>query len=226
MNWASASDAGGPIFYELAHDGLAILYPIEDAGQDTTRSLNGSFLCSGTMSTSLGSMGAGQYGYSQFRGQSGTYQIVAIDLAGNRSAPLSVTVAVPCDSADGGATTMDATAMVDAFGPSWDGLYAIAVDGTTSGPDLSIVSDATKAYDGSSAMPDAATVALTDGPAAVDLKTTVSTAEPAKDGAGCSCRVADGNHGFAGLAIVALALALGLRRRRGHALIESNPRLE
>ena len=79
-------------------------------------------------------------GFEDFQGQPGKYQVVAVDLAGNRSAALSVDVAIDCTIPDGGPVTVDVAPLPDtpgttvdvnvprgdAIGQPWDGLYPLA----------------------------------------------------------------------------------------------------
>ena len=248
MRWSGATDGGGPLFYELSREGSVILYPIQTGTLEIGGSgVRGAFLCSGHK----GSASFSSFGFEDFQGLPGNYQVVAVDLAGNRSQPISVDVTVPCDGVDGGAVTVDAAALEDApgpsaevfvaqgdaLGPSWDGLYAIALDARAGQPDLAIVIDVPRMVDVFAApddvpvalpdagISDAVVAVLADAPAAAeDLKPATPDASPArtdvavavrtKDGNGCSCRVAGGHDGLAGFALVALGIAFAVRARR------------
>ncbi len=76
MQWPMATD-DGPVFYELAREGELLRYP------HAAVSAQGAFLCSGTKTTNLTLTGA-----EDFQGQPGSYQVVAIDLAGTTTAPV------------------------------------------------------------------------------------------------------------------------------------------
>jgi MYXO-CTERM domain-containing protein len=159
MSWTAATDDGGPVFYELSVEGMVVRYPIQDGQLQVAGSaVRGAILCSGQKwITTFGS-----FGFEDFQSKQGNYQIVAVDLAGNRSSPLSVNVTVDCSVVDGGAEPVDVA--VDTLPPpadaselkgdgrlldgARDGLLTIAdvspgsID-LYSTPDLSIVGDAT-----------------------------------------------------------------------------------
>jgi len=163
--WAGASDGGGPVFYELSREGLVVLFPVvTGTGQISTGGVQGAFLCTG-IKTSPATLGNA---YEQFLGQAGTYQVVAVDQAGNRSAPISTSISISCAVQDGGVVTVDATPLTDAptvtvdvgisrgdaTGQPWDGLYALA-DSQPGKIDMASVPDTASPYDMAS-VPDTA----------------------------------------------------------------------
>jgi hypothetical protein len=160
LSWSSASDDGNTVFYVLLREGAVVLYPPQDTGNQVTPGrLVGSFFCSGS-----GASAQAMDAYAQFVVHNGTYQIVAVDLAGNQSDPISVAIAIDCpatvvdggvDVVDSGANDVDSAVVMvvdagrDAYDDKWmvdgqllpsDGLYPLADLG---GADRAILVDAT-----------------------------------------------------------------------------------
>jgi hypothetical protein len=99
FDWPSATDDLGVVMYELSHAGSGVLFPIgESASRISLGRIEGAFLCSG-MIFPISMMD----GYTSFLGEPGAYQVVAVDLAGNRSDPISVEVNINCEKIDAGA---------------------------------------------------------------------------------------------------------------------------
>jgi MYXO-CTERM domain-containing protein len=91
FSWPNANDSN-PVYYELAHGdspvfALAALVPVSGS----ILNADGQFFCSG-----MGSM------LASFTGVAGDYSLVAVDLAGNRSAALLDHVMIDCNAFDGG----------------------------------------------------------------------------------------------------------------------------
>jgi hypothetical protein len=132
LQWTEATD-NGPVLYELSREGVTVLYPLYPGdGNPGVGEVQGAFLCSGSKTTSM-VMSTGNPSAEAFQGQPGRYQVVAVDQAGNRSAPIGAKVNVDC-------------------------------------------------------------------------------------GGGCSCRLAARRDGCAGFALVGLALAIGVRRKRSRSV--------
>jgi len=230
VNWSDATDSSGSVLYELSRDGAAILFPIQNtSGQITTGRLQGAFFCSGSTSSVSAMMG-----YTQFVGRNGTYQIVAVDVAGNRSAPLSVAVSVDCGSADAGVDsgtstdtqTIDSPASEDAplaqdVAASKDVPY-LNIDGTASrqvdlaAADQASAIDVPGSYkqgevDAGIPAPDTSSAAKDGGHASPDAA--VGWDKAISD-SGCSCRMGGHGDGLAGYAIFGLGVILALRARR------------
>ena len=258
MRWPAATDGGGLVFYELSREDTVLLYPIQDGQLQISGSgVRGAFLCSGHKWISTYST----FGFEDFQGQPGNYQVVAVDLAGNRSQLVRANVTVDCSVPDGGAGAADVLPAADtlpppadvveprgdAVGPSWDGPNAPAdtPPGTADRystpdafvpPDLSVPVDVPVPTDlaidevdavdapADAGAPDTSVVIRRDAPGYPDDTKIAQpdTAPSSPDGAssggtekgdGCSCRVGAGRHGFAGFALVALAMVLARRRR-------------
>lgn len=86
LSWNAASDDAGVAYYEAKNR--------DSGGTDWTfsPSARGLVFCAG--------YGPG-LGFQDFVGTPGMYQVVAVDLAGNRSLPISVPVSVDCGSGGG-----------------------------------------------------------------------------------------------------------------------------
>jgi MYXO-CTERM domain-containing protein len=105
LSWSLAADDGAGLFYELSREGAVILYPIgSSAGTVVGNGVRGAFLCSGHKGSAIFS----SFGYEQFQADPGNFQVVAVDMAGNRSAPVSADVTMACPAIDGGADAADA----------------------------------------------------------------------------------------------------------------------
>jgi len=225
LAWPNATDSGGPVIYELSRDGEVILYPMLDsAGDGPERKLQAFILCSGTMAPLVG---------PQVAGPSGTYQVVAIDQAGNRSTPIRKTVTLDCSPGDGGtpdatnddrdtatdgpAETPDVPATIDLL----EAGGAITTDGALArdsalGAGGAIATGGSAGAGGALAMGGALPTggqqgsAGSTGTANLDAATTPQ----AKNDPGCSCQLGSRREGPAGLAAALLSLALILHNRR------------
>jgi MYXO-CTERM domain-containing protein len=116
LSWSAATDSIGPVFYELSFEGSVLRYPIQTGQLDVGgNAVSGAILCSGKKWISTFST----FGFEDFQGPQGNYTIVAVDLAGNRSQPLTVNVTVDCSVIDGGVPPPDAP--IDTLPPPADG---------------------------------------------------------------------------------------------------------
>jgi hypothetical protein len=104
FNWQNASDTS-IVYYELAQGSSTVLsgFGPVPAGSSSGANVVGEFFCSG-----MGSMGLGM-----FRGVAGNYALVAVDLAGNRSAAITDQVTLDCSAFFDGGTPPDGSPAVD-----------------------------------------------------------------------------------------------------------------
>lgn len=88
FNWDKATDASGFVYYQMVYEQSTIFLPVFEAALDpstpTAAKLVGSLNCFGAHSL------------ASFVARPGLFQVFAVDLAGNRSNPISVTVANDC----------------------------------------------------------------------------------------------------------------------------------
>ena len=223
LRWDAATYTGGDVFYELSREGVVILYPIQAGdGQVAGNGVRGAFLCSGGKSIST----VGSFGYEQFQAQPGKFQVVAVNMAGNRSGQASVEVTVDCPLVDGGANAGDATPIDDANRGEKD-VFPPADPVTDDAPAADTAQSTDLPPTHADTMipipdtPDAAIAAKPDAPPAIQDAKTVSPktngtnvdAALARSGSsGCSCQMSSRGQGLGVILIVALGLAV--RRRR------------
>jgi hypothetical protein len=200
LSWNDASDDEQPILYELVQEGKTVLFPVPSSKP----SVQGAFLCSGGFVMNNISMMSSIYPdmYPVFLGTNGLYQIVAVDLAGNRSNPIGGQVAIDCNAGldggiDGGA---DSQGVVDS---PQDLASAIDVPSNPERLDGSEPHDVPLQADAAtpSSKPDAGTL----GPDAD---------QPEKTDRGCSCHLADSKGTPAGVLVLTLGWLLAAHARR------------
>jgi MYXO-CTERM domain-containing protein len=219
LGWSRVDDAGGMVYYEVSSRGSLVAAPV--LGTSAT----GFLPCAGS---------TGAPAEASFTGTPGDYEVVAVDLAGNRSRPHAMPVAINCNLFDGGLTPTFAdaaaerasdvpVAQADAGAAALDaagaeGLGAEAgLGGLDAGPAAG--ADAGAARD---VKPDAALVAdvAAVGRDAVTARDAVfddlAGARATGGDSGCSCAVAGRSQGMRAWVIggLALALAVAMRRRR------------
>ncbi len=97
FTWDKSANAGTTVVYELSDANGVVLMPVPDSPTGdvgpSVETLNGAFLCSGTVTSSPAMING-----TRFLGKAGLYTLVAIDVAGNRSQPISVNVTLDCSA--------------------------------------------------------------------------------------------------------------------------------
>jgi len=208
LGWPAATDDTGIAHYEIANQ--------TGSGSATTfaTSAAGLAFCTG--------YGPG-LGFQTFIGTAGTYQVVAVDLAGNRSVPVNAVVSIDCSVPDAGQDSSpgrDTGLPADTTRPSQDAdLSKVDIaNGEDAGTDvITFLVDATTESDaGLDLGAPKADAAADVGTGAGDLtpKVDAATASDKTSGGGCSCRLGNGRRGSASALVVVLGLLLIHRRGR------------
>lgn len=239
--WDHSGNAGDTVVYELSDDAGVVFMPTPDTTTvgDVTPlngTLYGVFLCSGTIISAPAMVNG-----SRFIAKAGTYTVVAVDGAGNRSQPIRVSVAVDCSmrtdaGADGGIGDgpSDATLVADVRDKADQVTAAAGEVGVTLdlavAPDTIDASTADRVDDAGrdQAANDVVLAGASEagqpwanggssgaGGAVVGTSGAGGSARPgAGHDGGCSCRLGKPAKGSPALTLTALASLLVLRRRR------------
>jgi hypothetical protein len=208
IGWDAVQDNGGMGYYEVSSRGSVVASFV--FGTSVTGFLPCGWYTGGPQQAS-------------FVGIAGDYEVVAVDLAGNRGQPHAMPVAINCDIFDGGLASPYPTAtaepapeppFADAGVEVADAAVAV-VDAAVAGADAAV--DVADAASGEPGAPDTRVAAAEDAATAPDATgggpdTTVSP--EVMSGGGCSCRIAGRPQGSFSVVLAGLALALAPRARR------------
>lgn len=233
FNWDRSANAGTTLVYELSDAKGVVLMPVPDSPVGdvgpTAGTLYGAYLCSG-----LGGAGPAMVNGTRFFVNAGTYTVVAVDVAGNRSQPIGVNVAVDCSAGvDAGVDSgpsdgpTDARVIPDVLdkpdrSPLSDVDLGVTVDGAA---DLGAI-DSNDAYAGFDSRPDvvidvphantggAGGSSGTGGQPSAGGVAGGSGQHQSSSDSGCSCHVGGVPSSGAGLVVLAFGLMLAVSRRR------------